>query len=74
MLCRGADIEAKDVHSYTPLLTAAEFGQTEGFQLLLDENASPAVQNNNRRTALYLAAEHNHPLIIEVSALIFSSF
>ena len=74
LFCRGADIEAEDVHSYTPLLTAAEYGQVEGFELLLNKGAmlvdredpDVMVKSKDRKTVLFLAAEHNHPKIIEV--------
>jgi ankyrin repeat protein len=65
----------EDIHSYTPLLTAAEYGQVEGFKLLLDEGAMlvdmskeppVVVKSKDRKTALFLAAEHNHPKIMEV--------
>ena len=69
----------KDVHSYTPLLTAAEYGQVEGFELLLkkgamlvDKSKDPpvVVKTKDRKTALFLAAEHNHPKIIEVHKIV----
>ena len=69
----------EDAHSYTPLLTAAEYGQVEGFELLLEkgamlvktsENLAVAVKTKGRKTALFLAAEHNHPKIIEVCKII----
>ena len=65
----GANIEAKDVDNYTPLLTAAEFGQTEIFRLLLELKPRPAsltVHNMTGKSALFLAAESNHPEIIKV--------
>ena len=65
-LYRGADKDAKDVDYYTPLLTAAEFGRVQCFNLLLRHGASIEVKNKDRRNAVFLAAESNHPLIIEV--------
>ena len=65
----GANIEARDVDNYTPLLTAAEFGQTEVFRLLLELKPRPAsltVHNMTKKSALFLAAESNHPEIIKV--------
>lgn len=64
----GANIEARDVDNYTPLLTAAEFGQTEIFRLLLQlkPRASLHVHNMTGKSALFLAAESNHPEIIKV--------
>ena len=65
---RGADKEAQDVDHYTPLLTAAEFGRTDGFKLLLQPpyNASINVRNKDGRGVVYLATESNHPEIVEV--------
>ena len=69
----------KDVHSYTPLLTAAEYGQVEGFKLLLEKeamlvdkskNPPVVVKSKDRKTALFLAAEHNHSKIIEVQKFV----
>ena len=65
----------KDVDSYTPLLTAAEYGQVEGFELLLEKGAMLVdkskdpplvIQSKDKKNALFLAAEHNHSKIIEV--------
>lgn len=68
-LSSRANIEARDVDNYTPLLTAAEFGQTEIFRLLLELKPCPAsltVHNMTGKSALFLAAESNHPEIIKV--------
>ena len=65
---RNAKINARDIDNYTPLLTAAEFGQTAAFKLLLKHGASLDVQSKSRKSALFLAAESNHPEIIEVSS------
>lgn len=77
-LSSGANIEAKDVDNYTPLLTAAEFGQTDVFQLLLDPTVTPRpaslnVHNMTKKSALFLAAESNHPKIIEVCKYQFAA-
>lgn len=62
----GADSEAKDIDLYTPLLTAAEFGRTECFKLLLRHEACVDVQNVDGKNVVFLAAECNHPDIMEV--------
>lgn len=81
--CSGADIEAEDIHSYTPLLTAAEYGQVKGFEILLKEGAmfvnthgdtATVVKSKDRKTALFLTAEHNHPKIIEVQYTYHSNY
>ena len=69
ILCiRGANKEAQDIDDYTPLLTAAEFGRTECFKRLLQSPRPAAidVKNKDRKNAVFLAAESNHPDIIEV--------
>ena len=64
---RGANKDARDIDHYTPLLTAAEFGRMRCFNVLLEHDASIDVQNKDRKNAVFLAAESNHPQIIEVS-------
>ena len=64
---RGADKEAKDIDHYTPLLTAAEFGRIGCFKLLLQHRASIDAQNKDKKNAVFLAAESNHPEIVAVS-------
>ena len=70
--CSDADIEAKDNDHYTPLLTAAEFGQKEAFECLMsnlkeDGAKMIAVQNKDKKITLFLAAESNHPDLVKVS-------
>ena len=69
--CRGANKEAKDIDYYTPLLTAAEFGQKEAFECLMDDEFGPSAeitaQNKDKKSTLFLAAESNHPEIVKVS-------
>ena len=67
--CSGADKEAKDIDDYTPLLTAAEFGQKEVFECLIEEGVDATVQNKEKKNALYLAAQSNHPKIVQVILL-----
>ena len=68
--CSDADIEAKDNDHYTPLLTAAEFGQKEAFECLMSKGDGAkmiAVQNKDKNSTLFLAAESNHPDLVKVS-------
>ena len=68
--CSDADIEAKDNDHYTPLLTAAEFGQKEAFECLMSKGNGAkmiAVQNKDKESTLFLAAESNHPDLVKVS-------
>ena len=68
--CRGANKEAKDIDNYTPLLTAAEFGQKEAFECLLNNelglSAKITAQNKDKKSTLFLASESNHPEIVKV--------
>lgn len=67
---RGANREAKDIDDYTPLLTAAEFGQKEAFECLMNDELGPSAkitaQNKDKKSTLFLAVESNHPEIVKV--------
>ncbi len=63
---RGADIEAQDERSVSPLLTAASHGKLEAFQALLERGAFVDVVDKNGKSAVYLAAEANHINILKV--------
>lgn len=68
--CSYADMEAKDNDHYTPLLTAAEFGQKEAFECLMskgDGDKMIAALSKDQKSALFLAAESNHPELVKVS-------
>ena len=69
--CRGADKEAKDIDHYTPLLTAAEFGQKEAFECLMEgpDDVQITAQNKDKKSTLFLAAESNHSEIVKVSCM-----
>lgn len=64
--CSGADIESVDVDSYTPLMTAAAYGQTLAFKKLLERGARPDVIDKNGKSIVFLAAEYNHVAILKV--------
>ncbi len=63
---RGADIEAQDERSVSPLLTAASHGKLEAFQALLERGAFVDVVDKNGKSAVYLPAEANHINILKV--------
>ena len=73
LICRDANVDAKDIDYYTPLLTAAEFGRIGCFKLLLRHGAAIKKQNKDGKNAVFLAAESNHPEIIEVSVTVRDS-
>ena len=65
---RGANINARDDDSYTPLLTAASLGEVEAFRALMED---PHVQldavDKKGKSAVFLAAEEGHVDILEVT-------
>ena len=70
ILHRGADIEALDEDSRTPLLTAAAQGQLDAFQTLLGRGATIDVVDKDGRSAVFLAAKEEHIPILKVGSLI----
>lgn len=58
LLKHGADVNAKDNWSFTPLMEAAVKGKAEVCLLLLQHDACPSVINNDGKTALDLAENH----------------
>ena len=65
-LYRGADIESRDTDSYTPLLTAAAYGQLESMKALKKANALTDVFDRNGKTFVFIAAEEDQVRILEV--------
>ena len=53
-----------DIDNYSPLLTAAEFGQEKAFETLLKNDAFLSAVTKCGKTVLFLAAESNHHNII----------
>lgn len=58
--CSGADITATDAKSYTPLMSAADEGHVDAFNVLL-EKGSPI-----HKSVLHLSAEENHINVLQV--------
>ena len=67
----GADMDAVDQDSCTPLLLAATFGRTAAFQDLMESQASLYAADKDRKSCVFLAAEHNHIDILRVWLLQF---
>ena len=65
-MCRGADLEAVDAEFYTPLLTAAFYGQMEVYLVLLQKGASIDVMEKDGKNVVFLAAENNHMALLMV--------
>ena len=64
---RGADIEAQDEHSNTPLLTAVAHGQKEAMETLLMNKCSVDVVDRNGKSIVFIAAEKNQAELLKVS-------
>lgn len=66
---RGASLDALDADLYTPLLTAAVYGQERAFKCLMKAGAPIDVVDRNRKSCVFLAAEDNHVGILKVSKM-----
>ena len=62
--CSGADIEAKDENSHTPLMTAATNGHIEPFRILLMNEARLDHYDRNRKSIIGLIVEADHVSIL----------
>ena len=60
LLDAGADLEARNVYGFTPLLYAAGNGHTEAVRLLLDAGAAVDARDEGGRTPLRLSAYWGH--------------
>src|SRR6185437_4305437 len=56
LLANGAELEARDVEGATPLIRAAEFGNSDVVKVLLDHGADIEARDNNGQTPLIAAA------------------
>lgn len=65
LLETGADPNYRYGPGYTPLLTAAADGRLEIVKLLLSHGADLRATSNDRKTALAIATERNHPAVAE---------
>ena len=65
LLNHGADIDARDEQSFTPLLRVAKVGQPSVARLLLEKGASTSAIQHHGWTALNEAAYNGHFEIIE---------
>ena len=60
LLEKGANINAKDVDGYTPLLSASWKGQTQAVLLLVEEGAKIQMTESSLKTCVHLAVEDDH--------------
>lgn len=63
---RGATVDAKDRHNFTPLMYASAEGNSAMVELLLQKKADLYLQNNNGETALHLAADNGHSDVVAI--------
>ena len=63
---RGADIESQDTDSYTPLLTAAAYGQLESMKALIKAEALTDDVDRDGKSLVFIAAEEDQVRILEV--------
>lgn len=66
LLAFGAEVDARDRHGWTPLITAARWGVTPMVQLLLDAGADPTARNQFGWTSLKWAHREKHQAIAEL--------
>ena len=71
---RKADIEAQDVDSYTPLLTAVANGQKRAMEVLIERGATLDVIDRDGKSIVFIAAEKNHEDILEVWTIHLATF
>ncbi|MCX7569510.1 stalk domain-containing protein [Tumebacillus sp. DT12] len=64
LLKKGVDPDLQTRGGVTPLMTAIVSGNEEAVDILLDAEADIHVKDNNGRTALWLAAAHDHGSIV----------
>ena len=69
LLNRGADIEAQDVDSYTPLLTAVAYGQKDAMETLLAAGCCCDALDRDGKSMIFIAAEENEYEVLKVSVL-----
>lgn len=69
--CRGAEVNPVDEDSQNPLLIAAQYGQEKAFKRLMENGAILDYVDKNRRSCVFLAAEHDHVGILKVSESIY---
>ena len=65
---RGADIQAADSNSYTPIMSAASNGQVDAFKALREKGARIDVLDRDGKSVAFLAAEGDHDSILMVSS------
>ena len=66
LIFAGADVNAKNVESETPLMKAARRGSVECVQALLKRGADSTVRDNEGKSALALAREGGNDDVVSL--------
>ena len=66
LVVAGADVNARDEHARTPLMAAAENGNAEIVQVLLNHGADPSLQSKRGESAMSLAQALWHTAVVEL--------
>lgn len=59
-------METRDKYGWTPLYTAARYGQEGIARLLLDRNADLETRDNNGKTVLEFAQQYGNRAVIQL--------
>ena len=70
LYCSGAQIEAQDDDSYTPLMTAVAHGQKEAMVELISRGADVELFDRDGKSIIFIAAEHNQLVVLKVTKLL----
>ncbi|MGM0588370.1 MAG: ankyrin repeat domain-containing protein [Bacteroidota bacterium] len=67
LIAQGANLNAQlNENGYSALMFAAEKGNTETVQVLIDAGCDPQLEDDKGRTAADIAREFEHPQVVEV--------
>ena len=65
-MCRGADKEASDEDSATPLVLAAAWGKAHAVNALIEGGAEVNTTDKDGKSAVYWAAQEGHVEVLKV--------
>lgn len=66
LIKHGGDVNQLCVECKTPIIIAAEDGNQEAVELLLEHQARLDIIDGQNRSALYYAAMNNHLIVLKV--------
>jgi ankyrin repeat protein len=73
LLKHGAPVNARQQHGWTPLHAAAQNGNLEIIEILLQNGADPSIKNEEGVTALDLARKQNRTDVVNRLAVAHSA-